>query len=133
MKVLTAAAMRAVDQRTIELGIPGLVLMENAAHRVVEEMVQFFGVLGGHRITVLCGKANNGGDGLAIARLLFVRHQPVNLTVVLFCEPGDLRGDALANFQMLGAAGVFIKHEIPAEQGKETAAPGCGRACAGRI
>ena len=36
MKVLTAAQMREVDRRTIELGIPGIVLMENAGQRVVE-------------------------------------------------------------------------------------------------
>ena len=33
--------------------------------------------------------------------------------MVLFCEPGDLRGDALANFQMLGAAGVVVERAIP--------------------
>ena len=113
MKVLTASAMRKVDQQTIELGLPGIVLMENAAHRVVEEMVQFFGPLAPNRIVVLCGKGNNGGDGLAIARLLFVRHGALSLDVVLFEDPAQLRGDALANLRMLEAAGVACLRQIP--------------------
>ena len=112
MKVLTACQMRQVDQQTIALGIPGIVLMENAAHRVVEEMVHFFGPLSLHRIAVLCGKGNNGGDGLAVARLLFIRHQPLVLNVILLCDPAQLRGDALTNLQMLIAAGVPVASEI---------------------
>ena len=46
MKVLTAAQMREVDRRTIELGIPGIVLMENAGHRVVEFLAERFAPLG---------------------------------------------------------------------------------------
>ena len=70
MKILTAAEMREVDRRTIEAGIPGIVLMENAGHRVVEFLAERFAPLGGQRIVVLCGKGNNGGDGLVIARQL---------------------------------------------------------------
>ena len=70
MKVLTAAQMREVDRRTIEPGIPGIVLMENAGHRVVEFLAERFAPLAEQRIVVLCGKGNNGGDGLVIARQL---------------------------------------------------------------
>ena len=70
MKILTAAEMRDVDRRTIEAGIPGIVLMENAGHRVVEFLAERFAPLGEQRIVVLCGKGNNGGDGLVIARQL---------------------------------------------------------------
>ena len=66
MKILTAAEMREVDRRTIEAGIPGIVLMENAGHRVVEFLAERFAPLGEQRIVVLCGKGNNGGDGLVI-------------------------------------------------------------------
>src|SRR5215467_4814629 len=79
MKVLTAAQMREVDRRTIEMGIPGVVLMENAAHRVVEALAEHFAPLSAHRIAVLCGKGNNGGDGLAIARQLYTRIRPAEL------------------------------------------------------
>ena len=70
MKILTAAEMREVDRRTIEAGIPGIVLMENAGHRVVEFLAERFAPLGEQRIVVLCGKGNNGGDGLVVARQL---------------------------------------------------------------
>ena len=50
MKLLTAAEMRQVDQRTIAAGIPGIVLMENAAHRVVEFLAQKFAPLDAQRI-----------------------------------------------------------------------------------
>ena len=72
--------MREVDRRTIELGIPGIVLMENAALRVVEFLAERFAPLEAQRIVVLCGKGNNGGDGMAIARQLFTRFHPAALT-----------------------------------------------------
>ena len=67
-KILTAAEMRAIDARTIEAGLPDLVLMENAAHRVVEVLEREFAPLDQQRIVIFAGKGNNGGDGLAIAR-----------------------------------------------------------------
>lgn len=102
MKILTAAQMRAVDQATIEAGIPGLVLMENAAHRVVEAMRAHFAPLCDHRILVFCGKGNNGGDGLAIARILFLTERPRQLDVVLADD--DLSPDARANLAMFRVA-----------------------------
>ncbi|HMC61669.1 MAG TPA: NAD(P)H-hydrate dehydratase, partial [Candidatus Solibacter sp.] len=115
MKVLTAAEMREVDRRTIELGIPGIVLMENAAHRVVEFLAERFAPLSGQRIVVLCGKGNNGGDGLAIARQLHTCFRPRALHVVLLGAAEDLKGDAAANLRMLQACGCPVAHAIPAE------------------
>jgi hydroxyethylthiazole kinase-like uncharacterized protein yjeF len=115
MKVLTAAEMREVDRKTIEIGIPGIVLMENAAHRVVETLADRFAPVTEQRIVVLCGKGNNGGDGLAIARQLHTRLHPQELYVVLLAAPEDLRGDAAANYQMLTACGCPVLHDIPAE------------------
>ena len=115
MKVLTAAQMRAVDGRTVELGIPGIVLMENAAHRVVEFLAARFAPLSGQRIVVLCGKGNNGGDGMAIARQLYTRFALQALHVVLLAALEDLRGDAEANYRMLLACGCPVLREIPAE------------------
>ena len=112
MKVLTAAQMREVDRRTQELGIPGLILMENAAHRVVEFIEETFAPLASHRIVVLCGKGNNGGDGLAVARQLFTRVHPRALDVLLATDPAELRGDAAGNFRMLGACGCPVVREI---------------------
>ncbi|MBZ2180424.1 MAG: NAD(P)H-hydrate dehydratase [Acidobacteria bacterium] len=86
-RVLTAAEMRAIDARTIAAGLPELVLMENAAHRVVEVLEREFAPLGKQRIVIFAGKGNNGGDGLAIARLLHSRFAPPALDVVLTGEP----------------------------------------------
>jgi NAD(P)H-hydrate epimerase len=95
-----------VDRATIEAGIPGIVLMENAAARVVEYIVGHFSPVSEQRIVVVCGKGNNGGDGLAIARQLHVRFNPRRLWVVLTAEPDELTGDAAANLRMLRACGV---------------------------
>ena len=113
MKVLTAAQMREVDRRTIESGIPGIVLMENAGHRVVEFLEKRFAPLSSHRIAILCGRGNNGGDGMVIARQLFTRIHPATLDVVLFGAPQDLKGDAAANYQMLQVCGCQVAREIP--------------------
>src|SRR5689334_21494177 len=101
MKVLTAAEMREVDRRTSEVGIPGIVLMENAAHRVIEFLEKHFAPLPAQRIVVLCGKGNNGGDGMVIARQLHTRLHPRTLHVVLMASPDELKGDAAANYKML--------------------------------
>ncbi len=115
MKILTGAEMREVDRRTVEAGIPGIVLMENAGHRVVEFLAERFAPLGEQRIVVLCGKGNNGGDGLVVARQLHTRFAPASLHVVLLAEPAELKGDAAANYAMLLAAGGRVEREIPPE------------------
>ena len=105
VKVLTSAQMNEIDRRTIESGIPGMILMENAAQRVVELLEEKFSPLSDRRIVVFCGRGNNGGDGLAIARQLWTRFRPNALRVVMTSPVGDLNRDASANFQMLKAAG----------------------------
>src|ERR1017187_358660 len=113
MRVLTVAQMREVDRRTVDMGIPGIVLMENAAHRVVELLAERCAPLAAQRIAVVCGKGNNGGDGLAIARQLFTRFHPRALDVVLLASPEELGGDAAANYRMLAVCGCPVAGEIP--------------------
>jgi hydroxyethylthiazole kinase-like uncharacterized protein yjeF len=112
MKVLTAAQMREVDRRTIEMGIPGTVLMENAGHRVTEFLAETFAPLDAHHVVILCGKGNNGGDGMVVARQLFTRLKPRALDVVLTADPTELRGEALENYRMLEACGCPVAREI---------------------
>jgi NAD(P)H-hydrate epimerase len=112
MKVLTAAQMREVDRRTMEFGIPGLILMENAGHRVVEFLQETFAPLANHRIVILCGKGNNGGDGFVVGRQIHTRFRPRSLDVVLASEPEELRGDAAENFRMLRVCGCPVAMEI---------------------
>src|SRR5271156_6349026 len=70
MNVLTAEQMREADRRTIAQGTPGEVLMERAGTRVVEVLEREFAPLSEQRVAIFCGKGNNGGDGLVVARQL---------------------------------------------------------------
>ena len=102
MKIFTAEQMRAFDREAIEAyHIPSIVLMENAALRVVEFLEAKFSPLGEKRIVILCGKGNNGGDGFAIARHL--SNLGCRLTVAVAAGRDEMRGDALANFDALCA------------------------------
>ncbi len=112
MKVLTAEQMREVDRLTIERGIPGLVLMENAGSRVVDFLRETFAPLENHRVVVVCGKGNNGGDGFVIARQLFTRKLVRDLAVIELFDPETLTGDAQANRRMLVACGAPITREL---------------------
>jgi ADP-dependent NAD(P)H-hydrate dehydratase / NAD(P)H-hydrate epimerase len=115
MKLLTAEEMRQVDQRTIAAGTPGIVLMENAAHRVVEFLARKFAPLNAQRIVVVCGKGNNGGDGMAVARQIHTRFPAAALRVALLADPAELKGDAAANYRMLQACGCLVEHQITAQ------------------
>jgi ADP-dependent NAD(P)H-hydrate dehydratase / NAD(P)H-hydrate epimerase len=115
VKVLTAAQMRDVDRRTAELGIPNIILMENAGQRVVEFLEREYAPLAKQRIVVVCGKGNNGGDGLVVARQLHTRIKPQWLRVVLGGDPSEMRGDALENYKMLKAVGVNLWPKVTEE------------------
>ncbi|MCU1261796.1 MAG: carbohydrate kinase, YjeF related protein [Bryobacterales bacterium] len=112
--------MQAVDRRTIELGIPGVVLMENAGLRTVEFLERRFAPLDAQRIVIFCGKGNNGGDGMVIARQLHTRFHPRALHVVLIAAPEDLRGDAALNLRMLTACGCPFDREVKPETAAAT-------------
>ena len=110
MKILTAAEMQRIDRLTTErYGVPSLTLMENAGQHVVNFLAERLAPLGQHRIAILCGKGNNGGDGLVVARLL--RQQGIVPRVLLFSDPGALRGDAETNFgKLFPAAPEVVAH-----------------------
>ena len=115
MKILTVGQMREVDRLTIERGIPGLVLMENAGSRVVDFLRETFAPLAGQRVAVVCGKGNNGGDGFVVARQLFTRKLCGQLTVLELFPAETLTGDALSNRRMLDACGCPVVRELPNE------------------
>src|SRR4029077_8363288 len=101
MRVLNAAQMREADRRTIEeIGIPSLVLMENAGRQVVAAIEAMHGDLLDGPVAVLCGLGNNGGDGFVVARTLLQRGIPVLVLVV--GRVADVRGDARINLEILG-------------------------------
>jgi len=100
-KVLTAEEMREVDRLTTEkYGIPSILLMENAAHaaaRVITEKLG--GTVAGKSFLILCGKGNNGGDGAALARILWT--QGAYVWVYLFGELSKTTSDAKTNFDVI--------------------------------
>ena len=103
LPVLDNDGMREADRHTIEdLGVPGIVLMENAATGVVDALREAFPEA--RRVLILCGPGNNGGDGLAAARHLANGGHQVELC--LLGDPDRLRGDAAANLRMAKAFGV---------------------------
>src|SRR6266571_1857428 len=98
MKALTAAEMREVDRLTTErFGIPSLQLMETAGRSVADAVMREFSPGIPQRVTVLCGKGNNGSDGLVAARLL--KEDGLDPRVCLFAKREDLRGDAATNVE----------------------------------
>ncbi len=100
--------MREVDRLTVEqFGIASATLMESAGSAVGRFVLREFPQH--NRITVLCGKGNNGGDGFVAARHLSDAGRTV--TVVLLGDPADLKGDAEAMFAQLPSAPVLIKDE----------------------
>jgi ADP-dependent NAD(P)H-hydrate dehydratase / NAD(P)H-hydrate epimerase len=113
MKVLTATEMREVDRLTIEAGIPGLILMENAGSRVVDVLMAQF-ALPEQGVVVVCGKGNNGGDGFVVARQLFTRRLCRDVLAVHLVEPSELTGDALTNWHALVASGCPAQLGFPA-------------------
>ncbi len=100
-KVLTAAEMREVDGRTTEkYGIPSIILMENAAQAAARVIAgQLGGDASGSSVLILCGKGNNGGDGAALARILWT--QGADVEVVLLGLVADTKADARTNFEIL--------------------------------
>ena len=106
--VLTADEMRAVDSWAIqEQGVPSLELMENAG-RAVAEAAAGLGRSG--RAVVVCGKGNNGGDGLVAARAL--AEMGFESDALLLAQPSDLSGDAQRNLERFPNARTIEPPEI---------------------
>src|SRR5258706_2689634 len=100
MRVLNAAQMREADRRTIEeIGIPSLVLMENAGRQVVAAMEAIYADLLERQVAVVCGRGNNGGDGFVVARTLVQRG--VDVSVFVLRPISDVRGDARGQPQVV--------------------------------
>src|SRR5512132_1548375 len=107
MRVLNTQQMREADRRTIdEIGIPSIVLMENAGRQAVAAMEAAFEDLATSHVGVLCGRGNNGGDGFVVARTLVQRG--VETSVFLLGSVADVRGDARTNLEVLGRIGLTV-------------------------
>jgi hydroxyethylthiazole kinase-like uncharacterized protein yjeF len=107
MRVLNTAQMREADRRTIhEIGIPSIVLMENAGRQAVAAMEAAFEDLMTSRVAVVCGRGNNGGDGFVVARTLIQRG--VQTSVFLLGSVSEVQGDARTNIEVLGRIGLTV-------------------------
>ena len=107
MRVLNTQQMREADRRTIDdIGIPSVVLMENAGRQAVAAMEAAFEGLSASHVGVLCGPGNNGGDGFVVARTLLQRG--IEASVFLLGSVGDVRGDARTNLEILGRIGLTV-------------------------
>ena len=107
MKIVTSQQIKNIDRRAIkDFGIPGTVLMENAAAAVMTAMEKYFDGLEGVKVGILCGKGNNGGDGLALARRLRIGGVPVR--VALLASFAAIKGEAKVNLSILRKMDVEI-------------------------
>lgn len=116
-KIISAAQMREIDRLTTEqYAVPSMLLMEAAAMHAAREIASHFAHnLCGTRVSILCGQGNNGGDGAALARVLWMMGARVR--VVIFAQVEDTKGDARINFEIVrrlaDAETVFDASQFP--------------------
>ena len=102
MKILTCNQAKEADQYTIENEqIPSIELMERAATKITEEICRRWDH--SHNIVVFAGPGNNGGDAVAVARMLYERDY--NVWLYLFNVTGHLSEDCIANVMKLNECG----------------------------
>lgn len=124
MRLLSAEGVREADRRAMEnAGIPGVILMENAAMRVTEAILSLDPLP--QKVVILAGPGNNGGDGLVVARHL----QALGTEVEVFCTaPAEkYRGDARTNLDILLKRGFPVQYILD-EESLEELKPGLERA-----
>jgi hydroxyethylthiazole kinase-like uncharacterized protein yjeF len=127
---LTRQQIRRLDQLAIEeLGIPGLILMENAGRNVaaaamvmLAESMAAPGVSRQHptaprKVAILCGGGNNGGDGFVAARHL--HNHGIATTVLLAKDPARITGDAAVNLNIVRRMGLDVRPVLDAAQLQE--------------
>jgi NAD(P)H-hydrate epimerase len=105
--VATCDEIRAFDRYAIEeLGIPGIVPMENAGRQIADAARAMLRDLKGRRVLVLAGCGNNGGDGFVVARHLAMDGLAVE--AALLARREHVQGDARTNLDILEAMGLAV-------------------------
>ena len=133
-RALTRAETRQFEERAIrELGIPSLLLMENAGRGAAEIVVELARRRGARRVVVFSGPGNNGGDGFVIARHVFIAAvtaaaaashaaTPSPIVLVRLCgERAKLTPDAAVNLAILERMGVSIRDVSTPEEARAAA------------
>ncbi len=106
--VLSREQVRSIDQIAVdEFGIPSIVLMENAGRSCAEALLNL-GVSPTGPVCICCGKGNNGGDGLVMARHLAIHKIPVE--VLVFHEAHHFSPDAFTNYRILLSSAIPVHH-----------------------
>ncbi len=109
--VLTPAEAAALDRDTQARGIAAETLMENAGRELARAAAAVAGGAYGKRAVAVCGKGNNGGDGLVAARHLSARG--IRVTVLMLEDPVDLREPAAMNLRRLAETDVRLRTFSP--------------------
>lgn len=105
MKLAQAAQMQGIDRTAInDIGIPGVVLMENAGRETAKLLCQHFGVPHDREVVIFAGPGNNAGDGFVIARHL--QEMGADVVIYLLVEPSRIKGDALVNLDIVRRLGI---------------------------
>src|SRR5689334_13881434 len=104
--------MRELDRTAIEeIGIPGVVLMENAGAGVAREIVRRLdGRVAGVPVGIVCGAGGNGGDGFVIARHL--ANQGATVRIYLLAARERIRGDARINLDIADKMGLVFARSL---------------------
>jgi len=105
--VLSPAEAGELDRASQARGIQAETLMENAGREVARAALEVAGGAYGTRAVVVCGKGNNGGDGLVAAR--YLSRWGARVTVLMLEVPEDLREPAATNFARLAETDVRVR------------------------
>ncbi|MCP5054630.1 MAG: NAD(P)H-hydrate dehydratase [bacterium] len=107
MKLLYAQWMQELDAQTINgIGIPSIVLMENASRGAADFFAEVFPLPRYKNVIVVAGKGNNGGDGFAAGRILF--QKGYHTEFILLSNPGKLNPDPKINFDILNQLNLHV-------------------------
>ncbi|MDR1913390.1 MAG: NAD(P)H-hydrate dehydratase [Clostridiales bacterium] len=108
MKVVSRSQMRRIEQFAIDdVGLPGLLLMENASLRLLEHCMAYLAGKKNPKVLIAAGTGGNGGDGLALARHLHLKG--VEIRIILVGDSSSVRGDSLINLEIVRKMGLSIE------------------------
>lgn len=111
MKYITRQQMKELDRKAIEeYHIPALILMENAGRAVADEVLKMLDNPETSEVSILCGRGNNGGDGLVVARHLFNQGVKVKVFYLGNIKESLNKGEAGINLN------IVLKMKIPLEE-----------------
>ena len=115
MQILTSAEMAATDRRTAQnFGVPLSRLMENAGAAVARFCLRQYPRA--KRVVVLCGKGNNGGDGMVAARVL--AEAGISVTVLLLGRREEVKGDAAEVLRRLSTETTGVRLRELVDEGE---------------